>query len=85
MQATGESHGQLAALFAGLFCVWVSLFLIFRLWTRHSGDPVLKRLLWTAVLCVPFFGWLFYGGFYSRLGENDVRAEVNRDVISGGH
>lgn len=74
-----------AALFAGLLCAWVSLWLIVRMGLMHPRDPVIKRILWTTVLCVPFFGWLFYGGFYTRLSENDVRAEISRDVAGGAH
>jgi hypothetical protein len=70
-------------IFAGvliLFWLWISLSLIIRLWLKHGSDPLRKRLLWSFVLCIPFFGWLLYGAFYTPLRENDVKAPVNPDA-----
>ncbi len=73
--------------FAGvllLLWLWVSLSLIIGLWLKHPNDSVLRRLTWTLVLCLPFFGWLAYGAFYHPLRENDVPAPVNNDITGGG-
>jgi hypothetical protein len=78
-----DAHEHRAALTLLFICVWVSLALIIRLWLVHRGDSFLKRLIWSLVLCVPFFGWLLYGAFYTPLRENDVKAPVNRDAFYG--
>ena len=79
------AHHHIADIVLFLFSAWLSLSLIARLWLKHRGDPVLKRLLWSIALCVPFFGWLAYGAFYTPLAENDVKAPVNRDALNAGH
>jgi hypothetical protein len=35
------------------------------LWTKNIGDSVLKKILWSLVLFIPVFGWIFYGAFYN--------------------
>jgi len=55
------------------------------LWYTHRRDSMVKKLLWSLVLCVPFVGWIFYGAFYTPLPENEIKASVNKDAISGGH
>jgi uncharacterized membrane protein len=66
------------------FCVWLSLSLIGRLWLKYRSDGAGKKVFWSLVLCVPFFGWLLYGAFYSPLSENNVRANENPLAMSGG-
>jgi hypothetical protein len=61
----------------------VSIRLIAGLWMTHPRDPFVRKLLWSSVLLVPLFGWLFYGAFYAPLPENDVRAPVNYDAWAG--
>ncbi len=51
------------AIVAGI-CLWISLCLIVRLWATRRTDPALRKLVWSAVLLLPLFGWLFYGAFY---------------------
>ena len=65
-------------------CAFISFILILKLWLNHPRDPILKKLRWSILLCVPFFGWVFYGAFYTPLVENDVKAESRPD-ISGGY
>ena len=50
-----------------LIILWVvvSGYLIFNLWRSHPQDSLIKRILWTAVLMIPFLGWIFYGGLYN--------------------
>jgi hypothetical protein len=45
---------------------WVvgSSLLIVSLWVNHRNDGVMKKVLWTAIICVPVVGWVFYGGMY---------------------
>jgi hypothetical protein len=64
-----------------VFCLWVSVSMIGRMWLRYRRDSFLKKLGWSFILCIPFFGWFFYGGFYTPLRENDVRASVNSDAF----
>jgi len=85
MRLRDYAHHHVAAFCLIVFCAWLSLSLIVRLWLKHRNDPFLKRLGWSFILCVPFFGWLLYGAFYTPLRENDVRAESNPDIMSGGH
>jgi hypothetical protein len=79
------AHDHIVAVLIGLFCMWLSLSLVIRLWLVHKQDSFPKRLLWSFVLCVPFFGWLLYGAFYSPLAENDVKASLNTDAFYWGH
>jgi bacteriorhodopsin len=72
-----------AAFFGGLLCAWISLWLMGRMWLVHRQDSVGKRLMWSMIVCIPFFGWLAYGGFYKTLAENKVRASSNPDVMAG--
>ena len=74
-----------AAFFVALLCAWVSLWLIGRIWLMRRRDSAIRRLMWSAIVCIPFFGWLFYGAFYTPLAENDVKAPVNLDAWNGGH
>jgi hypothetical protein len=85
MDFSDYAHHHIAGFMIGLFCLWLSLSLIIRLWLLHKQDSFLKRLLWSLVLCVPFFGWLLYGAFYSPLRENSVKASFNSDAFYGGH
>ena len=78
------AHHHVAGVLLLFVCAWVSLSLIVRLWLKHRNDPLHKRIGWSLVLCVPFFGWLLYGAFYTPLSENDVKAPVNRDAFYGG-
>jgi uncharacterized membrane protein len=73
------AHHHIMGFLIGLLCFWLSLCLIIRLWLAHKYDPFPKKLLWSLVLCVPLFGWLAYGAFYTPLSENDVKAE-SRDL-----
>jgi bacteriorhodopsin len=74
-----------ATFFGILLCAWASLWLIGRMWLIHRHDPILKRVIWTLILLIPFFGWLAYGAFYTPLNENEVKASANADVMSGGY
>jgi hypothetical protein len=63
--------------------VWISLSLLAHLWIAHRKDPFFKKLRWSPVICFPFFGWIFYGAFYTPLRENDVRAQLNMTAFWG--
>jgi len=77
------AHHHVARVVIVLVCVWISLSMILRMWLKYPKDPFFKKLRWSIVLCIPFFGWLFYGGFYTPLPENTVKAPVNRDAFAG--
>ena len=61
-------------------CAFVSFILILKLWLNHPQDPILKKLRWSILLCVPFLGWVFYGAFYTPLAENDVKAAITPGI-----
>ena len=77
-----------AALWLGLFCLWVSLSLIARLWMVHRAAPLPRKLFWSAALLVPLLGWFFYAAFFRPLGRSGSpgHAEHGRDApyIGGG-
>lgn len=65
---------------------FVSLCMIARLWVLHKRDGVYGKLVWSVVLLIPLFGWLFFGAFY-RSPEAlswTGRAEHGRDADVGG-
>jgi uncharacterized membrane protein len=79
------AHHHVAALLLFSFCAWLSLSLIIRFWLKHQTDPWHKKIVWSLVLCIPFFGWILYGAFYTPLSENNVKASLNTDAFYGGH
>ena len=76
-------HPYLFPVFAVLFCVWISSSLMTHMWFEHRRDPIFKKLAWSIILCLPFFGWLFYLGMYTPLRENDVRISPDPTVFTG--
>jgi hypothetical protein len=74
------AHEHKALFLAILFCAWISISLIGRMWLRNRQASFLKKMGWSLILCVPLFGWLFYGGCCSRLGPKDARAASNPDA-----
>ncbi len=85
MHLRAYAHHHFAAFALILVAMWISLSMILRLWLKYRHDSLFKKLGWSLVLCIPVFGWLFYGAFYTPLTENDVRAESNPNIMSGGH
>ena len=79
------AHHHFATVFLFWCCVGASLLLISYLWLKHQRDPLPKRILWSLILCVPFFGCLLYGIFYTPLTEKDVRARHDNDTFDEGH
>ncbi len=53
-----------AGAMAGAVCLAVSLCLIARLWLVHRTEGVVSRVVWSAVLLLPIFGWLFFAAFH---------------------
>ncbi len=61
------------AIVAGIW-LWITLVLIARLW-HHSGHlPPGRKIFWTAVLGIPFLGWLLYGGLFRIYPVTDMPA-----------
>jgi hypothetical protein len=60
-----------AAITIGAFCLWVSVSLILHMWFVHRRQALIKKLLWSFVLLVPLFGWLFYGGCFQLPERTD--------------
>ena len=54
-------------------CGAISFALLIHLWRRQSGS-LLKKTVWSLLVCVPFIGWIFYGGFYTTPGDNGIGA-----------
>ncbi len=46
-------------------CLAVSVSAVVFLWTRRPGDCVLKKVLWTLILFIPFAGWVCCAAFYN--------------------
>ncbi len=57
------AHPQ-AAVYIAAFCLWVSVALVIRMWVLYRRVSLVKKLIWSVVLLVPFFGWFFYGGCF---------------------
>ena len=57
------AHWQLGVIVLAI-CLTISLCLIARLWVTHWGDPVISKLVWSAVLLLPVLGWLFFAAFH---------------------
>jgi len=64
MHFRGYTHHHPVIFVLILAWIWISLSMIIRMWLKYPADPVLKKLFWSIILCIPFFGWLFYGGCY---------------------
>jgi hypothetical protein len=78
-----HQHSVMFALI--LVWIWISLSMIIRMWLKYRKDPLFKKLGWSIILCIPCFGWLFYGAFYSPLGENSTPISPSAGVMSGGY
>lgn len=53
---------------------WVSITLVVRLWLVHRKATFVKKFLWSLMLLVPLFGWMFYGGFFQTPGYHNIPA-----------
>jgi hypothetical protein len=74
---------------AGGICVFVGLCLIARLWVLHRRTRAVSKIVWSIVLLIPVFGWLFFAAFFrppEALGWTG-HAEHGRDagLIGGDH
>lgn len=67
-----RTHWLGAAIVAAV-CVWISFCLILRMWLVHRSAPVIKKLLWSLMLIVPFFGWLAFGAWFQTLSRHDLQ------------
>lgn len=85
MHLRDYAHDHVTEVLVFGFCLWLSLSLIIRLWLKQRRDSWFKKLMWSAILCIPLAGWLLYGAFYTPLSENSVRASLNRDAFNAGH
>jgi tryptophan-rich sensory protein len=61
----------LVALWTGCFCLCLSVALILRLWLLHRRAGWFKKLSWSVMLLVPFFGWLCYAAMFRLPEVND--------------
>ena len=59
----------------------ISVFIIFRLWTRKQRPRIIERCLLSLVLLIPIFGWVFYIFLKS---SPDAHGEDVGDHSTGG-
>ena len=68
-----RSHPVLLIVLCALWA-WVSLTLVIRLWLVHRRASFTKKFLWSLMLLVPIFGWLYYGGFFQVPDRHGIPA-----------
>ena len=83
MHVRGYAHHHPVIFALILAWIWISLSMIIRMWLKYPTDPTLKKLFWSIVLCVPLFGWLFYGGCYCPLSQSSTPISPSAGVMSG--
>jgi len=66
------------------FCLWVSVSLMIRIWVLYHRASFVKKLIWSIVLLVPLFGWLFYAGCFQIPGNNSTLLRPTDGVDTGG-
>jgi hypothetical protein len=71
------------AVAVGAICLWISISLIIRLWIVHSKIAMLKKLKWSCILLIPFFGWIAYAGFFNALEATDIPSHYSTDYDHG--
>jgi len=71
---------QTGAICVGAFCLWVSLCLILRLWLLHRGAAFGRKLVWSAILFIPLFGWILYAGFFQTPEVSEIPCSVSYDI-----
>jgi hypothetical protein len=81
------AHRSLGIAAIGI-CAFVSLSLIARLWVLHRRARAFSKVIWSIVLLIPVFGWLFFTAFFRAPEALDWtgHAEHGRDAgyIGGG-
>lgn len=68
----------------GAFFLWVSIVLILHMWLVYRRAPFLKKLLWSFILLLPLFGWLFYAGCFYLPEVTDTPCPPNSDATTTG-
>ena len=65
---------------------WVSITLVIRLWLAHRTPSFTKKFLWSLMLLVPVFGWMFYGAFFQVPGYHNIPAsDSTPSDVGDGH
>ncbi len=59
-------HWDLLSIVLLIFWICGSGYLMLHVWRAHPRDSFFKKLIWTIILIVPFFGWLLYGQLYGE-------------------
>ena len=62
-------------------CAFVSLSLIARLWVLHRRAHAMSKAVWSVVLLIPVFGWLFFVAFY----RPPMASGWTGNIEHGGH
>ncbi len=79
------AHQHKALFLLIMFCVWISVSMMGRMWLKYRRDSFLKKVAWSLILCVPFFGWLFYGGCYTPLSDHNMPLPMDPSVSGDSH
>lgn len=61
---------------------FISLCLMARIWVLYRRERFRKKLFWTAIVMVPFFGWIICGAFFKALRDNDTACEGAQGIDS---
>jgi hypothetical protein len=77
------AHRPLGVVIAGI-CAFVSLSLITRLWVLHRRARTMSKIVWSVVLLLPVFGWLFFAAFYRAPASLSWTGTEEYGYTSGG-
>ena len=58
----------------GAIWAWVSITLVIRLRLVHRAASFTKKFLWSLMLLVPVFGWMFYAGLFQSPDYHNAEA-----------
>jgi hypothetical protein len=56
----------------GAIALFLSLYCLVRIHTRHRGVSLAYRLLWSCVVLLPLLGPLLYGALFSRIAPETL-------------
>jgi bacteriorhodopsin len=76
-----SEHPRIAVYIAG-FCLWISVCLIIRIWIIHRRTRFIRKVIWSFIVLVPFFGWLAYCGCFTPLDSINTPCPTEHDWTS---
>lgn len=60
--SAGDTRAILGVCSIGGAFLLISLYFMRQIWSREG--QLLRKLFWSLIVLIPFFGWLAYGGLY---------------------